>query len=965
MATSWEISMLNLLKNRKNHIVIGFVFIFLFLGYSLYDVTITHGEEFYKKSISNRIKQIETHAKRGDIYDRNGQILATSQIGFAIELNSSVVPTDNFSEIVISIYDFLEKQGEEHLEFPIFIENGVYKYRFDESIKKWLIDNGYDETWTAQAVFDDIRSVNYINPELSAYEAYRILYNQGKYLPISTSRMLFLEEIYKTTFLKMYGLDPEIAAEEAFEKIRSRSEFKIADRYSDEDAYKILIFKHTIKEQGYLKYEPIKLAASVSKETAVLVQERGYEFPGLSVTYETIRTYPNQSTAAHILGYMGKIATEAEIQSFITEGGYNRNQVIGKTGIEGNYESDLHGQNGFKYIEVDVYGKYVADVDEVAYGLESKDAVSGDDIYLTIDLDLQKVLETSLEKALLNLQTGGIYDSPWGDYKYEKYANAETAAGVVINVKTGEVLASASYPSYDLNLFSTGINQEDWNALNPVNKRNPLAARPLFNTVTMMAVQPGSIYKMITGYSALEQGLDPYQKIYSDGYVEIGKQRFGCWYWNDYGGKHGYTDFFKAIEVSCNYYFFNIASGKDHYRNIPLNFEMNPTIMTEYSKKFGLHEKTGIEISEVSLGLPDPAKKKKTIMALLSSQLYFIAKNYFPAEIVDDEDKLDALVGGIVAWSDENPSRPEIIKRLYALGSSEDPVLTERLADIIKYDYFNLMKWYESDTLNLSIGQGDHTYTPIQIARYIATVANGGYLNEISVIKQIGDTAITKNADVTESFDKNGNLDYVKQAMLQVTKGTASSVARIFKTLPLDVAGKTGTAQKEGLIPPLDEVAYLTEYLRDIAPGLNIEDVESKTIEIIKMRSEEMATLEKSKDEATTEEEKLAREEKLNALIKKDYLNKGTAMRDAIKALTDYKVTDEALNQFRLPYDNYSWFVSFAPFDDPEIAVVVIIPQGGQGYYSAPVVRDIYAKYFNLTPPDVEPPVLDAPKVEE
>ena len=306
-----------------------------------------------------------------------------------------------------------------------------------------------------------------------------------------------------------------------------------------------------------------------------------------------------------------------------------------------------------------------------------------------------------------------------------------------------------------------------------------------------------------------------------------------------------------------------------------------------------------------------------------------------------------------------------IIKRLYALGSSEDPALTERLADIIKYDYFNLMKWYESDTLNLSIGQGDHTYTPIQIVRYIATVANGGYLNELSVIKQIGDKTITKNADVTESFDKNGSLEYVKQAMLQVTKGTASSVARIFKTLPLDVAGKTGTAQKEGLIPPLDEVAYLTEYLGDLAPGLKIEDVEAKTIEIIKMRSEEMATLEKSKDEATTEEEKLAREEKLNALIQKDYLNKGTAMRDAIKALTDYTLTDEDLNQFRLPYDNYSWFVSFAPFDDPEIAVVVIIPQGGQGYYSAPVVRDIYAKYFNLTPPVVEPPVLDAPKVEE
>ena len=481
--------MLNLFRNRKTHIIIAFILIFTFLGFSLYDLTITQGDELYKKSISNRIKKIETLAKRGDIYDRNGELLATSEVGFAIELNSGLVPSDKFSEIMISVYDFLEEQGEEHLEFPIYIENGVYKYRFDESIKKWLSDNGYDTTWTAKAVFEDIRSANYIDEGLSDYEAYRLLFNQGKYLPISTAKMLFLEEIYKTTFLKMYALDADTPAEEAFKKIRNRSDFRISESYSDEDAYKILIFKHIIKEQGYLKYEPIKVAAFVSEETAVLIQEKGYEFPGFSVTYETFRTYPNNSTAAHILGYMGKIATETEIETYIKQNGYNRNQIIGKTGIEGVYEPNLHGKNGFKYIEVDVYGKYVADVDEQAYGLDSQNAVSGDNIYLSIDLELQNVLEQGLEKALNSLQTGNAYESPWGDYQYTQYVNAETAAGVVVNVKTGEVLASASYPSYDLNLFANGINQDDWNALNPVNKRNPIAARPLFNTAMMMAVQ--------------------------------------------------------------------------------------------------------------------------------------------------------------------------------------------------------------------------------------------------------------------------------------------------------------------------------------------------------------------------------------------------------------------------------------------------------------------------------------------
>lgn len=957
--------MLNWLRDRKNHVSIAFIIIFVLLGVSLYDLTIVHGDEYYEKSISNRIKKIELEAPRGEILDRNGKLLATNKIGFTVELNSGLIPAEQFSEIAIKMIDFLNEQGESHIEFPIFIENGVYKYRFDENIKDWLLSNGYDETWTAKEVFEDIRSANYIDEALSDYEAYRILFNQGKYMPISTAKMLFLDEIYKTTFLKMYGLEADISASDAFKKIRSRSEFRIDEKYSDEDAYKILIFRHTIKEQGYLKYEPIVVSPSVSKETAVLVQEKGFDFPGLSIVYDTIRTYPNTTSAAHILGYMGKIATEAEIETYVKQLGYKQNQIIGKTGIEGVYEEALRGINGYKYIEVDVYGKYVTDVDENAYGLDEQGSVAGKDITLTIDLDLQRVLETSLEKALFCLQTGTTYESPWGNYQYSKYANAETAAGVVIDVKTGEVLASASYPSYDLNLFSTGISQEDWNALNPVNKRNPLAARPLYNSAMMMSVQPGSIYKMMTGYAALREGLNPYQKLYSDGYVEIGKQRFGCWYWNDYGGKHGPTDFFKAIEVSCNYYFFNIANGKDYYRNMPLNFKMNPTIMTEYSKLFGLDEKTGVEISEVSMGLPQPEKKKKTIEALLTNQLYAIAKNYFPEEIVADEEKLKAVVDEIVSWSDENPGRGAIITRLLELGSNPDYFITEQLADIIKYDYFNLMKWYESDTLNLSIGQGDHTYTPIQIARYIATIANDGYLNELTLIKKIGDTEIKKNAGTVESFDTDNSLDVVRQAMRQVISGTQSSVSSIFKNFPIPVAAKTGTAQKEGLIPPLDEVAYLTEYLSEIAPNLNIEEVEAKTIEIIKLRSEEMAQLEKERDEATTEEEKAAKAAKLEDLIQRDYLNKGTAMRSAIKALSNDTLTDDQINQFRLPYDNYSWFVSFAPYENPEIAVVIFIPQGGQGYYSAPVARDVYAEYFKLTPPVVEVETIQQPKIGE
>lgn len=949
--------MLNFLKNRKNHLVLVLVAIFALLAYRLHDLTITNGAVYYQRSLNNRLKKIEIPAKRGEIFDRNGVVLATNEIGYAIELNSSVVPAAQFSDVAIRIYDFLEAQGESHLEFPIFIEGGVFKYRFDDNVARWLSANGYDASWTAEMIFKDMRSANYIDDGLSNYEAFRILYNQGKHLPISTSKMMFLEEVEKQKFLKFYGLDVDTTAEEAFAAIRRRRDFRIDKSYSDADAYKVMVFQHVIKNQGYLKYEPITVAPLVSKKTAVLVQEEGYAFPGLGVVYKPLRVYPEGAVAAHTLGYMGRISSDSEMDYFVKDRGYNRNQLIGKTGIEGTQESVLHGESGYKYIEVDVTGKYVADIDEAAYGLDSKLPKSGENVYLSVDITLQKILEEKLEKAVQCLKEGSVYESPWGDYPFDAYPNVETAAGVVVNVKTGEILAMASYPSYDVNLFANGISQEDWNRLNPINHRNPLAARPLYNTATMMAVQPGSIYKMITGYAALNQGLDPYQKLYSNGYVEVGNQRFGCWYWNDYGGRHGLTDFFKAIEVSCNYYFFNIASGWDYYRNRALNFKMSPMLLTEYSKDFGLDQKTGIEIGEVSMGLPDPDKKKRTIAAFLSNRLKEIAKLYFPEEIVEDEDKLNAVVKEIVSWSDDNPSRSEIIERLLAAGSNPDYVVTERLADIIKYDYFNLMRWYESDTLNLSIGQGDHTYTPVQLARYVATIANGGQLRPLTLLSKKG---LSADEVAVASRDKKGVLKYVQKAMLQVTQGNKSSVKDIFKTMPLSIAGKTGTAEKEGLIPPLDEVSYLSEYLKDFAPKLILDDVEAETMEILKRRSEELTQLEKLRDEAKTEAERTEIEQKFNRLILVDYLNKGSAMREAIKVLSNYAVTDEMINAFRLPYDNYSWFVSYAPYEDPEIAVVVSIPQGGQGYYSAPVVRDVYEAYFNLTPP--EPEAVDSVK---
>lgn len=697
-----------------------------------------------------------------------------------------------------------------------------------------------------------------------------------------------------------------------------------------------------------MKYEPVKVANSVDESTAVLINEMGMELPGVNISIEPIRFYPNRDVGAHILGYMGKIASEYEIEKYVVENKYNRNQIIGKVGIEGNFELDLTGTNGYKYVEVDVLGRLVREVEKTYDGIESKSSVAGKDIVLTIDMDLQKA-SAALEKCIKMIQTGGVYDSPWGDYKYkESFSKAETGAVVVVDVRTGEVLALSNYPSYDINLFSTGISTEDWASLQPENVRNPLAPRPLYNTAALSAVQPGSTYKMVTGFAAVKQGLDPYKKLYADGYVEIGNHRFGCWYYNDYRARHGKIDMVEALKVSCNYYFFDVSTGYDYYNDRPLDFKMDAATLIETSKLFGLDEKSGLEIYEVSRGVPDPEKKKRDLLRGLRGKLKYSMKDYFDAAIVEDEDKRDEIINEIISWADENPTRGQLVTRLKEL-SGKNYYEIEPLADIIKYSYFNLMKWYAGDTFNMAIGQGAHEYTPVQMARYIATIANNGYLNELTLIKSIDGVSINKNQFVSnEGMTDNLGLQAIREGMLRVTTERTGTGYSTFKNFPITVAAKTGTAELMGKIPPADELKYLKENLSKIDSSLDINDVEERAAKILEQRNIELEDIRVQRDKTSDKEIEKKLNDKVNSLVSDGYLSSESTFRAAIKELSANDLRDSDINYFRDDYDSYGWFVSFAPYENPEIAVVVLVPQGGHGGYTAPIAREIYAHYFNL-----------------
>lgn len=939
------------LSSRYLHILILLGLMGFLLYSALYNLTVTEHEKYTALSLENRIRKVEIPAQRGEITDANGKVIAENIIGYAIKLNSSLVPANKFSEQSIKMYDFLEERGEKHAEFPIRVRDGVYSYSYDENIRDWLIKSGYDENFTAREVFEFEKSAYLIDKNLSDYEAMNLLFTRSVYLPITTLGMKFTEQVEKERFLESYGLPIDTPAKEAFESIRAIKSYRIDENLPPEEAYKILVFRHLVKEKGHLRYEPILVASNVSLETAVLVAERAHEFPGLYGDFISERVYHGGDLISHVVGYIGKIATQGELDLYVDEKGYNRNDYIGKTGIEYVMEDTLHGKSGYKYIEADVYGKYVGEVDSSLYGLKTENASKGSDIQLTIDLDLQQQIKDATIDFLHNLNTGRLVKTNWGNYKMKKYANAETAAVAIANVKTGQILGMYSHPSYDSMIFMKGISKEDWDLLNPSNSRNPIAARPLLDLTAMMTVQPGSTYKMVTGYAALKQGLDPYMKIYADGFIKIGSHTFGCWLWNQLHGKHGYLNLIEAIRESCNYYFFCIANARDYYNKRSLGYEMNNDILTETSKLFGLDESSGAEVPELILGVPDVERKKRTTIAMLRARLDELLPDYFPPEKISTATKRERLIDEIVYWAKDNPSRGEIIERLFAMGSNPDYIVTEKLADILKYDYFNMMEWYEGDTMNLAIGQGEHAYTPLQMLRYTAIIANGGYPIELTYIKSIDGEPYVKNKDL-KSFDEEGYLDVIKEGMYHVVNDPGTFLNTVYNRFPIKVAGKTGTAEKEGLIPPLDEVEYLLNNLGRIAPGLDPDVLEEETTAILKARSEEMSEIEAKIDElkASGEEsdELKELERKFAEILNLDRLNKGDAMREAIKKLTDGRVTDEMIDRYRLEYESFSWFVCYAPYDDPEIAVVVMVPQGGEGHNAAVLARDLIAIYYGL-----------------
>ena len=315
-------------------------------------------------------------------------------------------------------------------------------------------------------------------------------------------------------------------------------------------------------------YEPTRLKSNVSPEVITKIEERRRELPGVLLELQPIRNYLYKELAVHALGYVGE-ASEYEI----TKGAYKGmpgGSIVGKFGLEKTFDKMIRGIDGSFDEEVDVAGNVVKQ-------LGSHDPVPGKSLQLTIDKDLQVVLEKAVDEQLAYLRSSGI--AP----------NARAAAIVAIDPRSGAVRAMVSRPAFDPNLFVNGISEKNWQVIN--NDPN----YPMGNKVISGEYPPGSTFKIITGTAALELGkVTPEELIFDSGQhwlVPMG---------NAGGEALGWINFQQALSMSDNVYFYEMGNrlGIDN--------------LVDFARKFGMGKKTGIELEGEASGLlPTPENKRK------------------------------------------------------------------------------------------------------------------------------------------------------------------------------------------------------------------------------------------------------------------------------------------------------------------------------------------------------------------
>lgn len=938
-------------KKISRYTVLNIIMIALFTTFiaKLVYLQVYKHEDYKERADISSTRLISENAPRGKIYDSEGNILASNIQTYTLTYTKPNDDNEDFYGTMGKVFDILSQNGENFEdELMLKVDNsGKFYFDFktdDEDTKKvveirFKRDRGLNEEiernlfGNQKTEFND-KEIEQVNEELLKISAEETYYKLLK--------SYSLQELVNPMPVREEGETSKAynARVDAYnDKYKEMSGKEILDElletYSMQDVRKYVVVKDAIKMQSFNGYRAVTIASNIKKDTAFIMYQKLNDLPGIDVSIEPIRFYPYNSLASGVIGYLSSIDSSKE-DNYELRGYDVSSDLIGVAGIEAALEDQLKGTKGGTTVKVNSQGR-------VTEELFKLDSYPGNNVHLTINKDVQYAAEQSMKDTMERIKSSIA-------------PNATRGAAVAIEIKTGRIIAMVSYPGYDPNVFSIPgmltdeLSQQYFSPdiesyakefiqrtgatggmdyLFPINEETgkredkfDTYPKPFFNYATQGLLPAGSTFKPLTAIAGLMEGVVSTGEVMHDTSGTWTKEELGLTLKNFQGVANGDTDLKTALKVSSNYYFYEL--GYRLYKNSGGDINGGNiealNALAKYAWKFGLGVEpskqnsktmsTGIQIEEsfgqvynfeswknqivntpmyeivdalkagnyyrysfVPLNIEDSDSDPDTLKEAKNS-----LKNYMKdtlAKVGTDEEVSDTTkyaeslvpyIKNVMDLSDEfKASVIETSKRRTVDIDEEAGIISDTIAYYI-ISNAGLQIKTPGQIISSAIGQGMNNFTPVQIANYVATLANGGTRRKLTLVDKItsptGEVLQEFEPEIIDQIDiPEEYLQAVKEGMYAVNTYSNNGTAyQSFASFPIKVAGKTGTA--------------------------------------------------------------------------------------------DFSTDENYAIQGRLAYGNY---ISFAPLDDPEIAIFSTIYDGNRGSEGATIHKAIYEAYFKEKLLEIDP----------
>ncbi|MBM7870175.1 penicillin-binding protein 2 [Clostridium pascui] len=867
--------------NRYTAFFVVMAVIYSIIGSKLISLQVIKTEEYKERANTRAITEVPDPAPRGNIVDRNNIVLGTSRQSYMLVYNETDESKKYFFETMDKVFKLLDDNKEQQQdEFELKVNPFRFEFKTDDvNARKTLEvrfkrDRGLNEQ-VQKELFpgkkekltkEEEKQIDEELLKISPEETFNYLIKQYDITPKSDFKNLLAQ--YKISpnealsdIIKRFNIKDAANLKIKLDEYKNNTKDSKAIleglieqydiekfQYSLEKQRKYMIIKDTIKMQSFSGYKPVTIGSNIKKETAFIFLERLNDLPGIDVSTQPLRTYPYGELGSAFLGYISKISGNTEKYS---EKGYDvSSDYVGTAGLEYVYEDRLKGSKGGRIVKLNKQGRIIEE-------LGRREPYPGETLKLTIDKHVQLAAEKSLDQVMANLRANPI------SYDGANSSNATRGAAVAIDVNTGGVLALVSRPGYDPNIFSTPgkLTTELYNKFfNPdleafakdyigsrglpvtvdeifppvdksskgskVLRKDPydIYPKPFYNYATSSLTAPGSTFKPLTAIAGMEEGvLSPNETIY-DALVYT-KHGYNGRSWN--ASTKGNINVVEALAYSNNYFFYEVGDRL---------YQRGLDTLAEYAWKFGLgvdpnskeDPSTGIEIPE-NYGQVFNVQSVKNTSSIyhlwnLYEDLRKIKKNKSTGEyegidieikkgegkqLTELKEKIQNTIRQQMRYKNVKDFSKTITGLFKELISADEKLKNKSFTDgDINIAISKINQSVNSVTeeatrpgnvYNASIGQGTNQFTPLQLANYMAMIANGGKRYKLHLV----DSFLDSNSKLIQKVEpevideiklKPETLKTVKEGMLAVTSYDEGTGSTVLKSFPIQTAGKTGSA---------------------------------------------------------------------------------------------------------------------------------------------------------------------------